>query len=121
MRVCLRSRFLAQKCKDVFQAFKNVVFGLRKLLRVKFKGDGALVLGVTQMIKESGERQDPVPRKQVLAAMTVVGEMNIENAVRVKTKKKLVDEIRFSRPDMGAVKGHVQVVIPDEIDHSLHV
>ena len=121
MRVCLRSRFLAQKCKDVFQAFKNVVFGLRKLLRVKFKGDGALVLGVTQMIKESGERQDSMPRQQMLATVTVVGEMDIENTVGIVAEKKIIDEIRFSGPHVGAVKCHVQVVIPDEIDHSLHV
>lgn len=91
-----RSGFTAQEREHVFQAFQYVMLPLRKFPRVEFKCDGALIVCIAQVVKESGQRQNPMPRKQVLTFVTIVGKMDISNASRVVAEKEVVDEICFS-------------------------
>src|SRR5665647_2672543 len=94
--------------EDFLQALDDDLFPLGELVGREFQGERLVVGCVPQVVQESGERQYAVPGEQVLAAVAVIGEVDVPDPAAVVEKVEVVDEVGPPRPHVCAVKGEVK-------------
>lgn len=62
----------------------------------QLQGHSVVVVGVSEVVEKSCQREHAMSGDEVLPAMTIIGEVDIADSAAVVAEVEIVDEVRFA-------------------------